>query len=140
LQYIEKIEEVNVWLKETIHMIETADPNALIVILADHGGWVGMTSYPDMFTTEDEDKINSIFSNIAAIKWNGYLQEGYDDELRSNVNLFRVLFANLAKNDSYLQQMEDNSSYNLHRENSFRNSVYKVLDDQGNVTFTPYKK
>jgi len=140
LDYIEKIEEVNDWLKETISMIETADPNALIVILADHGGWVGMTSYPDMFTTEDEGKINSIFSNIAAVKWNGYLQEGYDDELRSNVNLFRVLFANLAKNDSYLQQMEDNSSYNLHRESSFRNSVYKVLDDQGNITFTPYKK
>jgi hypothetical protein len=93
-----------------------------------------------MFTTEDDANINSIFSTIAAIKWNGYLQEGYDGQLRSTVNLFRVLFASLAKNDSYLQQMEDNSSYNLHRENSYRNSVYKVLDDQGNTTFIPYKK
>lgn len=140
LEYIEKIEEVNDWLKETVGMIEAADPNALIVILADHGGWVGMTSYPDMFTTEDEANINSIFSTIAAIKWNGHLQDGYDDNLRSTVNLFRVLFANLAKNDSYLQQMEDNSSYNLHRESSYRNSVYKVLDDQGNTTFIPHKK
>lgn len=140
VEYVEKIEEVNDWLMETVGMIEAADPNALIIILADHGGWVGMTSYPDMFTTEDEDNINSIFSTIAAIKWNGHLQDGYDSELRSTVNLFRVLFANLAKNDSYLQQMEDNSSYNLHRENSYRNSVYKVLDDQGNTTFIPYKK
>jgi len=140
LKYIDKIEDVNVWLKETIDMIETADPNAIIVILADHGGWVGMTSYPDMFTTEDEDKIRSIFSAIAAVKWNGFLQEGYDAELRSSINLFRVLFANLTKDPSYLQQMEDNSSYNLHRESSFRNSVYKVLDDQGNFTFTPHNK
>ena len=139
VEYIEKIEEVNEWLKVTVNMIEAADPNAVIVILADHGGWVGMTSYPDMFTTEDDANLNSIFSAISAIKWNGHLMEGYDDNLRSTVNLFRVLFANLAKNDRYLQQMEDNSSYNLHRENSYRNSVYKVLDDQGNTTFTPYK-
>ena len=139
-EYIEKIETVNIWLKESIGMIEAADPNALIIVLADHGGWVGMTSYPDMFTTTDEAKIRSIFSSIAAIKWNGHLKEGFDSELRSTVNLFRVLFANLAQDDGYLKQMEDNSSYNLHRESWYRKSVYKVLDDQGKITFTPYKK
>ena len=140
IEYIDKIEEVNGWLQETVGMIEAADPNAIIIILADHGGWVGMTSYPDMFTTEDEANLNSIFSTIAAVKWNGYLQEGYVENLRSSINMFRVLFANLSKDASYLQQLEDNSSYNLHRDNTYRNSVYKVLDDAGNATFTPYKK
>ncbi|NNM23359.1 MAG: sulfatase-like hydrolase/transferase, partial [Flavobacteriaceae bacterium] len=140
VEYAGKIEEVNVWLKEAIGMIEAKDPQAMIIVLADHGGWVGMTSYPHMFTTEDEANLNSIFASIAAIKWNGHLQEGYDAELWSTVNLFRVLFANLAKNDAYLQQMEDNSSYNLHWESWYRKSVYKALDDKGNVSFKPYKE
>jgi len=139
VEYSEKIEAVNSWLKEVITLIEDADPEAIIVILADHGGWVGMTSYPHMFSTDDPGHLNSIFASIAAIKWNGHLQESYDDELRSTVNLFRVLFASLAQNDSYLQQMEDNSSYNLHWESWYRKSVYKVIDDNGNATFEPYK-
>ncbi|MEM7185190.1 MAG: sulfatase-like hydrolase/transferase [Bacteroidota bacterium] len=138
-EYTERIEEVNVWLKEAINKIEAQDPEAIIILLADHGGWVGMTSYPDMFTTSDHRNLNSIFASIAAIKWNGFLQQGYDQQLRSSVNLFRVLFASLAKNDVYLQQMEDNSSYNLHRESWYRNSVYKALDDRGKLSFEPYK-
>ncbi|MEL6811471.1 MAG: sulfatase-like hydrolase/transferase [Bacteroidota bacterium] len=137
-EYTEKIEEVNIWLTEAIERIERKDPKAVIIILADHGGWVGMTSYPDMFTTRDEANIHSIFSVIAAIKWNGYLQEGYDQELSSTVNLFRVLFANLARDRSYLKDMEDNSSYNLHRENWYRNSVYQVINDKGEVVYLPH--
>jgi Sulfatase len=139
-EYIGKIEDVNLWLIETIDMISEADPNAIVIVLADHGGWVGMTSYPDMFTTTDEANIRSIFSSVAAIKWNGYLKEGYDTKLRSTVNLFRVLFANLAINDDYLEQMEDNSSYNLHMESWYRKSVYKVLDDRGETVYIQYKK
>lgn len=139
-EYIAKIEEVNLWLRKTVNMINDADPKAIVIVLADHGGWVGMTSYPDMYTTTDEANIRSIFSSIAAIKWNGHLKDGYDTELRSTVNLFRVLFANLAENTDYLQQMEDNSSYNLHMESWYRNSVYKVLDDKGKTVFIQYKK
>lgn len=140
LEYLEKIEEVNDWLKETIEMIEKSDPEAVIMILADHGGWVGMTSYPDMFTTTDEQNLRSIFSSIAAIKWNGHLKTGFDSELRSTVNLFRVLFSSLANDGSYLKNMEDNSSYNLHRENWYRKTVYQSLDDAGNKTHVPLKK
>ncbi|MCZ6595138.1 MAG: sulfatase-like hydrolase/transferase [Bacteroidetes bacterium] len=139
-EYIAKIEEVNLWLRKTVNMINDADPKAIVIVLADHGGWVGMTSYPDMYTTTDEANIRSIFSSIAAIKWNGHLKDGYDTELRSTVNLFRVLFASLAQNADYLQQMEDNSSYNLHMESWYRKSVYKVLDDKGKTVFIQYKK
>jgi len=50
------------------------------------------------------------------------------------------LFANLAENTDYLQEMEDNSSYNLHMESWYRKSVYKVLDDKGKTVFIQYKK
>jgi len=134
-EYIEKIKEVNIWLKETISIIEKNDPSAIIIVLADHGGWVGLESYDEMFRTEDEKQIRSIFGSIAAIKWNGFLKNDFDKDLRSNVNLFRVLFSVLSENKGYLTNLEDNSSYNLLIKNSFYKSVNKVLDDKGNVVY-----
>nr|WP_321236272.1 hypothetical protein [uncultured Psychroserpens sp.] len=133
--YIERVDSVNVWLKTTIDYIVQEDTNALVVVLADHGGWLGLRSYQDMFTTKDEININSIYSNIAAIRWNGFLYEDVDTQLKSNVNLFRVLFTSLSENKDYLKNLEDDSSYNMYKENQFYNSVYKVIDTNGNVTF-----
>jgi alkaline phosphatase len=130
--YLEKIVQVNDWLKETVSYIEENDSDAIIIILADHGGWVDIGSYDEMFTTTDANQLHSIFSTLAAIRWNGNLTEEMDSELRSNVNLFRILFANLSEDASYLKYLEDNSSYNL-KSGSFRNSVQAVLDDTGNA-------
>lgn len=130
--YIEKIKEVNGWLKNTVEYISEKDPNAIIIVLADHGGWVGLGSYPEMFSTRDRGQIKSIYSTLAAIKWNGNLKEGFDDKLRSNVNVFRVLFSVLSENPEYLKYMEDNSSYNL-QNGTFSKSVRAAIDDDGNV-------
>jgi hypothetical protein len=130
--YIEKIKEVNIWLKNTINYISEKDPNAIVIILADHGGWVGLGSYAEMFSTKDPNQIRSVYSTLAAIKWNGNLKEGMDAELISNVNIFRVLFAILSENPEYLKYMEDDSSYNL-RHGTFSKSVQAVIDDSGNV-------
>lgn len=131
--YIEKIKEVNVWLENTVNYITEKDPTAIVILLADHGGWVGLGSYPEMFSTTDLNQLHSVYSTLAAIKWNGHLKEGMDSELRSNVNVFRVLFSVLSENPEYLKYMEDNSSYNL-QNGSFSNSVKAVIDDAGNVT------
>lgn len=130
-EYLEKIDEVSEWLKVTVSYIQKEDPTAIIIILADHGGWVGIENYNEMFSTQDEAKIASIYSAIAAIQWNGHLNEGYDTELKSNVNLFRVLFSVLSENKSYLENLEDNSSYNLSIGNPLYNQVVKVIDDSG---------
>lgn len=137
-EYVSKIEEVNIWLKETISYISENDKDALIIVLADHGGWVGMESYNEMFQTQNEDKIKSIFSTIAAVKWNGIDTKGFDSELKSNVNLFRVLFSVLSEDKQYLEQLEDDSSYNIHIENHFYNSVYQVIDDDGKITYNKH--
>jgi len=100
--------------------------------LADHGGWVGLGSYPEMFSTEDPQQIRSIYSTLAAIKWNGHLKEGMDTKLRSNVNIFRVLFSVLSENPEYLKYLEDDSSYNL-QNGTFSKSVRAVIDDSGKV-------
>lgn len=132
LLYLEKIKEVNQWLEKTVSFISEKDPDALIVILADHGGWVGLGSYEEMFSTQNPDQIKTVFSNLAAIKWNGNNPETGKSVLRSNVNLFRVLFAGLAQNQEYLKYTEDDSSYNL-KNGFFFNSVRAVIDSDGNV-------
>lgn len=130
--YIEKIKEVNSWLANAVNYISEKDPNAIVIILADHGGWVGLESYPEMFSTKNPQQIHSIYSALAAIKWNGQLKEGMDSELKSNVNIFRVLFSILSENPEYLKYLEDDSSYNL-QSGTFSKSVRAVIDDNGKV-------
>ncbi len=130
--YIEKIKEVNGWLENTVNYISEKDPSAIIIILADHGGWVGLGSYPEMFSTNDPQQIHSIYTTLAAIKWNGNLKGGMDAELKSNVNVFRVLFSVLSENPEYLKYLEDDSSYNL-QNGTFSKSVRAVIDESGEV-------
>lgn len=135
MNYLNRIDSVNVWLKHSINHIVENDKNALIVVMADHGGWLGLNNYEDMFTTSDATKIKSIYSSLLAIRWNGFLYDNVDEALKSNVNLFRVLISALSENKSYLQHLEEDSSYNIHKENHFYNSVYKVIDTNGNIVF-----
>ncbi len=130
--YINKIQQVNGWLENTVNYISEKDPTAIVIILADHGGWVGLGSYNEMFSTQDSAQIHSIYSTLAAIKWNGNLNEGMDAELTSNVNVFRVLFSVLSENPEYLKYLEDDSSYNL-QIGTFRKSVKPIIDDSGKV-------
>ena len=133
LWYLERIEQANIWLKEVISFIDENDKNCIIIILADHGGMVDIETYKEKYTNDNPNHFNSIFSNLAAIKWNGYLENDFDKELKSNVNLFRILFSVLSENKKYLNHLEDDSSFNLNYENHFYNSVYKAFDDEGKM-------
>ena len=97
-----------------------------------------MVNYEDMFTTKEEAKIRSTFATLASIKWSGFLKDGYDSGLKSNVNVFRVLFSVLSENKKYLQNLEDDSSYNLHIGNPFYKDVYRVLDDSGKLVYNKH--
>ncbi|MEZ4875074.1 MAG: hypothetical protein R2793_06420 [Flavobacteriaceae bacterium] len=140
LDYLSKIEEVNLWLKETIGFITDHDPNAVILVLADHGGWVGMRNYKEMFSTRDAAKIESIYGTLCAVKWNGLENKGYDEKMRTHVNIFRVLFSVLSKNEGYLDYLETDDSYNLNNEGTFFPSVRKVIDVNGEVVYEPLKQ
>ncbi len=137
--YIARVQKANSFLKKTISYIEKKDPSGIIIVLADHGGFVGIENYYQMYSNDNKDIVNSTFSVLFAIKWNGFLKEKYDENLKTNVNLFRVLFSALSENPKYLQHLEDDSSYNLNYENPFYNSVYKVIDDKGNMLLKPLK-
>ncbi|MFB9108372.1 hypothetical protein [Flavobacterium gyeonganense] len=111
-RYLAKIEEANLFLKETIKLINEKDPSGIIIIAADHGGWVGIESLKEMLQIKDQKMLNSIFGNLIAIKWNDKKHIEYDDKLKSNVNLFRILFSYLGEDKQLLLHLEKDVSYN----------------------------
>ncbi len=134
-EYFENLEQSNIWIKNTVTAIEQQDDNALIVVLADHGGWAGNDGFKEMYSTREPSKVISIFSTLAAIKWNGLQASAYDQELHSSVNVFRVILSALSENKSLLNNMEDDASYNLNNEGFFGNKVVKVINDSGGVVY-----
>ena len=137
--YINKLKEVNDWLQEITGVIIENDPNSLIVIVADHGGYIGM-EYTHQIKTKltDDALIRSAFSSALAIKWPNNTAPHYDEKLKSNVNLFRTLITYLSENENYLKHLEKDQSFSLIDENA-PYGVYQYIDTNGNVIFKKHE-
>ncbi|WP_299216499.1 hypothetical protein [uncultured Dokdonia sp.] len=132
--WLEGVRVANMRLKETINLIKEKDPKALIVIMADHGGFVGLESTKQMHTkTQDRDLLYSIFSSNLAIHWPDG-QKRHEADLKSAVNIFRVLFSYLSADEKYLEHTEDNASYIVIKKEAPK-GVYQCIDDAGAITF-----
>ncbi len=135
LKWIDSLEESNEKLTNLIDAIKTHDPKALIMILSDHGGYVGLEYAREANDkTADRDLIYSMFSSQLSIHWPDNDAPEFENELKSSVNVFRVLFSHLSNNKKYLQHLQDDSSYMIVY-NGAPKGVYQYLDAQGNVTF-----
>lgn len=134
-QYIERLEETNAKLEEIIETIIASDPTAIIAILADHGGYVGLDYMKQIHTkTTDRDKLYSAFSTQMAIRWPEGTTNFYQNELKTNVNFFRVLFSELSNQPEYLQHLEEDTSF-VTIEKGASNGVYTCIDANGNIVF-----
>ncbi len=135
IAYLENLEHANDWLQKLILQIETHDPDGLIIIVADHGGFVGFDfSLQSKIKTEDRDLLYSVFSSALAIKWPEEVIYNYDKELNTSVNLFRVLISYLSEDTSYLKNLQEDASYILIDENAPKGS-YECIDENGNIVF-----
>lgn len=133
--YIESLTEANKKLTQLTKKILENDPDALIVIMADHGGFVGMTNTVESYTKNtDRDFVNSIFSTILSIHWPKGEAPAFDKELKSSVNLFRILTAYLSEEEAYLENLQQNGSYIIINFGAPK-GIYEYLDDEGNVIF-----
>jgi len=133
-EWLESLKKANENLTQLITVVKKKDPNALIIIMADHGGFVGMDFTEQIYKkTQDAGVINSIFSSNLLIHWPNNEAPSYDENLVSSVNLFRILFSYLSENEQYLTNLEDNSSYVILNE-GVPNDVYKYIDDAGDIT------
>ncbi|WP_299118704.1 hypothetical protein [uncultured Winogradskyella sp.] len=135
VKYLEQVGQANEWLMELVNFITEKDPNGLIIIAADHGGFVGFN-----YTIESKTKvtdpilINSMFSSILAIKWPNNTRPNFDSEIKTSVNLFRVLFSHLSEDESYLDNLQDNKSYIIIRKGA-PTGIYEYIDESGLAVF-----
>lgn len=138
MDYLDRLNDANSWLKSLITTILKYDENAMIVIVADHGGYVGLdyTSEINERQLSSEETISS-FSSILSIKWPKKIDpEGLN--FKTNVNLFRNIFYSLSKNDIFLKDQQENISFIPFFENG-KAVNYKVIDENRNVIFLPYE-
>lgn len=132
--YIKKMKLANLWLAKVVNDIETNDEDALIVISADHGGFVGFnTTIESTIKQTNEDLIKSIYTATLAIKWNGQAPE-FDQTFKTPVNFFRILFAHLSGDKSYLDHLQDDKSYIIISKGA-PFGLYEYIDEKGNVVF-----
>lgn len=134
-QYFEKLERCNTKLVEIIDFLTAKDPEALIIILADHGGYVGYEyMLENRYKTDDRDLWYSAFSSQLAIKW----PEGKKPEeatyFKTSVNMFRILFSYLSAQNKYLENLEEDASFTI-IEKGAPKGIYQVIDSTGAIVF-----
>lgn len=138
--YLEEVTLANEKLERIIEMISTKDPDGLILIMADHGGYVGYESTQQTVKkTEDRDLKYSIFSSVMAVRWPNNEAPALDVHLKSSVNMFRVLFTYLSEDEKYLDHLEDDASFVYIKELMTR-GAYQYIDGDGKVTFKKLKE
>lgn len=134
-----RLDESNQKLEEVIELIVESDPNALILIMADHGGSVGLDYSGQLKEkTEDRNTLYSAFSSILTVRWPYGEAPAFDTDFKSAVNVFRILFSYLSEDEKYLLQQEDNSSYLVINKGASP-GVYKCIDEAGNIVFKKHE-
>ncbi len=135
--WIESLYRSNKRLTELVNLIKQNDDKALIVIMADHGGYVGLDFTHQIFEGEikDESIINSMFSTVFSIHWpdNAKPKKGIRPP-KSAVNMLRYIISVLSEDEKYrLNYKKDESFVNIKK--GLNQGVFKYIDENGNVTF-----
>lgn len=138
-QYFENVEKANETIKDMVKNILKNDPRALILIMADHGGYVGMTQMQQgNIKTSDRNKIFSIFSSMLSIHWPNGQEPKFDYKFKTSVNVFRIIFSYLSEDTSYLKHLQEDISYGYITEKTTK-GVYELIDENDSITFKTVK-
>lgn len=118
LEFIRKLGVANDWLQKIVPFILEKDPEALILVAADHGGFVGFNSTDHALAKIDDPQLlRSIFGARLAIRWPNPSHREFDARLKTSVNTFRVVFAFLSNDKTLLKSLQPDVSYNLSTQN-----------------------
>jgi hypothetical protein len=135
-----RLRSANEKLTTIIGSIRKEDPNGLIIIMADHGGYVGLEYMNQLFQkTTDPRRIRSIFGSLLAIHWPENETANFDASLKTPVNLFRVLIAYLSENKQYLEHLESDKSFAPIKKGA-KKGIYCYIDAHGEFTFERQEK
>lgn len=131
----ESLSYANKRLMEIIDEIKKHDNNGIIIILSDHGGYVGFDYSMQMYTkTTDRDLIYSIFGSNLSILWPDSKKPKFNDNFKSSVNVFRLLFSYLSENEQFLLNLQEDESYMVITKGAPK-GIYKYIDTDGEITF-----
>ncbi|PKA83618.1 sulfatase-like protein [Ulvibacter sp. MAR_2010_11] len=134
-EWLASLGRSNETIKKLVSLIKDKDPHALILIMADHGGYVGMDYAQETeIKTQDRDLIYSIFSSILSVHWPEGNAPDYDEKLKTSVNIFRILISYLSDDATYLNKLQSDSSFLIIKEGAPK-GVYQYIDGEGNITF-----
>lgn len=134
-EYLKKLGEANKKLEEMISFIRATDPNGLILIMGDHGGYVGFDYMLELQTKQiDRDLIYSAFSTQLSIYWPQGEAPLYDEQLKTTINTFRILFAYLSDQASFTEQLQEDSSFSIVLKGATK-GIYRYIDERGEVVF-----
>lgn len=108
------IQESNALLEKLVRTIIAIDPNALIILNSDHGafglGWYGLAKN-DVFEGLSEDlTVLDHMGVLLTIRW-PTPPPFSESHIKTNVNLFRAVFAYLSENEDVLKTDMPNNSY-----------------------------
>ena len=132
-KWLNNLKNANRTLQDLVSTIKRTDPNGLIIILADHGGYVGFEKASDIYKkTMRRDDVYSIFSSQLSIHWPENTPPSYDDKLRTSVNMFRTVFAYLAKDSTLMEVLQDDISFVTIRKGGEK-GVFQYIDADGTV-------
>ena len=135
--YLEMLAKANEWLNKTISFIIKKDPDGIIIVGADHGGFVGYEyTLQSEYKTDNPQLVKSVFGAMAAIKWNNPAYKEYDTGLKTSVNLFRTVFSFLAEDKKYLKYLQEDCSYINMAEPK---GLYRTIDANGKVVLQKIK-
>ncbi len=136
-KWLQQLQVANGKLKKLTTLILEKDPQALIIISGDHGGFVGMDYTQEIYTkTQDRDRIYSMFSTILAIHWPDSIQPQWNQKFRSSVNLFRILFAELSESQELIHNLQPDRSYVILKEGAPQ-GIYTYIDEDGAIISEP---
>lgn len=132
--WLESMERGQQTLRELVSLIQERDPEGLIMILADHGGFVGFDYTNQIYAkTKDRDLIYSIFSSQLSIKWPKDLKPEQPIDFTTSVNVFRLLIAHLSQNESVTRDLEPDVSYVILNDEPYM-GVYEYINQIGEIT------
>ncbi|WP_194850107.1 hypothetical protein [Nonlabens antarcticus] len=128
--YIERMDQMTDELMTMMKTISDRDPGAVILIISDHGGFVGYSSTEEAYEkpTEELALKQSLFNSLLAIKAPQDFQP-YNDNIKTAVGVFPNLFYYLA-GQPVPQQTLDNSSYIFIKKGDAP-GVYKYFNTDG---------
>lgn len=132
--YLKGIKETNRWLKEVVNFILNNDDDSIIIIAADHGGFVGFDNTIESFErVTDEKLVNSIFSSILAVKWSDSVPK-FNKKPKTPINLFRFLYSYLSEDIGYLEYLQEDKSF-IQINKGATPGVYEYINENGDVVF-----